>query len=230
MSIIWDAATRLSEPVLISNEFMSLKRTSPYPPDILESIEVDFDQKTYVKVLRMPYLVEKVVEPLTLDVSANTYYMDAIARELGAADASMVSLSRCIGKSSSETRLYSHAPNSYKWDNENFKDGSYLNARASYLSGQDVYGDVILATIGYLWKSCDVFLEDVSPRTYYRFLFPMQIISLKYIGHLVRYRCKISVPILSAILTDIGPIYQWFSRYQYLSSYSTIRLSSYCCY
>ncbi|KAF5766917.1 hypothetical protein HanXRQr2_Chr15g0721071 [Helianthus annuus] len=115
----------------------------------------------------MPYLVEKVVEPLTLDVSANTYYIDAIARELGAADASMVSLSRCIGKSSSETRLYSHAPNSYKWDKENFKDGSYLNARASYLSGQNVYGDAILATIGYLWKSCDLFLEDVSPRTYY---------------------------------------------------------------
>ncbi|KAM0072117.1 putative la-type HTH domain, methyltransferase type 12, HEN1, double-stranded RNA binding domain 2 [Helianthus debilis subsp. tardiflorus] len=170
MSIIRDASTRLSEPVLVSNEFMSLKRTTPYPPEVLESIEVDFDQKTYVKVLRIPYLVEKVVEPLTLDVSANTYYMDAIARELGAADASMVSLSRCIGKSSSETRLYSHAPNSYKWNKEDLEDKSYLNARASYLSGQDVYGDAILATIGYLWKSCDLFLEDVSPRTYYRLL------------------------------------------------------------
>ncbi|KAL9997701.1 putative small RNA 2'-O-methyltransferase Hen1, La-motif domain-containing protein [Helianthus debilis subsp. tardiflorus] len=139
----------------------------------------------------MPYLVEKVVEPLTLDVSANTYYMDAIARELGAADASMVRspvcfcISRCIGKSSSETRWYSHAPNSYKWDKENFKDGSYLNARASYLSGQDVYGDAILATIGYLWKSCDLFLEDVSPSAHiigsyslhnWRDLFPRDIL------------------------------------------------------
>lgn len=80
-------------------------------------------------------------------------------------------ISRCIGKSSSETRLYYHAPNSYQHDKEkDFEDESYLNVRASYLSGQDIYGDAILATIGYMWKSCDLFHEDVSPRAYYRFL------------------------------------------------------------
>ncbi|KAI3741438.1 hypothetical protein L1987_59111 [Smallanthus sonchifolius] len=170
MSVIMDAATRLSETVLMSKEFISLKRTSPYPPEVLQSIEVCCDQETFVKVIRVPYTVEKVVEPLTLDVSSNKYYMDAIARELGAADASMVLLSRCIGKSSSETRLYFNAPNSYQSDKEDFNDGSYLNARASYLSGLDIYGDAILATIGYTWKSSDLFHEDVSPRTYYRLL------------------------------------------------------------
>lgn len=93
-SLIMDAATRLPEPLLISKEFMSLKRTSPYPPEVLTSVEVCCEQETYVKVIRVPYLVEKVVEPLTLDVSANKYFMDTIARELGAADASMVSMSR----------------------------------------------------------------------------------------------------------------------------------------
>ncbi|KAD3069013.1 hypothetical protein R6Q59_016995 [Mikania micrantha] len=171
MSIIIDAATRLSESVLISKEFISLKRTDPYPPEVLQSIENHCEQEIYVKVIRVPYLIEKVVEPLTLDVSANKYYMDAIARELGSVDASMVLLSRCIGKSSSDTRLYFHAPHSYQSDKEKyFEDGSFLNARASYLSGQDIYGDAILATIGYLWKSCDLFIEDVSPCTYYRLL------------------------------------------------------------
>lgn len=96
MSIVMDAATRLPEPVLVSREFMSLKRTSPYPPEVLESVDVCCDQETHVKAIRIPYLVEKDVEPLTLDVSANKYYMDAIARELGAADASMVLLSRYV--------------------------------------------------------------------------------------------------------------------------------------
>lgn len=43
-----------------------------------------------------------------------------------------------------------------------------LNARASYLSGHDIYGDAILASIGYTWKSKDVFYEDVSVQSYYR--------------------------------------------------------------
>lgn len=171
ISIIMDAATRLSETIFTSKELMSLKRTSPYPPEVLKSVEDSCEQETYLKVIRVPYIVEKIIEPLTLDVSLSKYYMDPIARELGAADASKVSLSRCIGKASSETRLYFHSPKSYQLDiKEDREDGSYLNARASYLSGQDIYGDAILATVGYGWRSCDLFCEDVSTRTYYRSL------------------------------------------------------------
>lgn len=43
-----------------------------------------------------------------------------------------------------------------------------INQRASYLSGQDIYGDAILANIGYTWKSPYLFYEDVSLCTYYR--------------------------------------------------------------
>ncbi|KAI3681206.1 hypothetical protein L6452_35991 [Arctium lappa] len=172
--MIMDAATRLSDTVFASKELLSLRRTSPYPPEVLQSVEVSCKQETYVKVIRVPYSTAKIIEPLTLDVSSNNYYMDAIARELGAADASKVLLSRCIGKASSETRLYIHGPKSFQLDlmpEREVKDHqAYLNARASYLSGQDIYGDAILATIGYMWKSCDLFHEHVSSRTYYRLL------------------------------------------------------------
>lgn len=43
-----------------------------------------------------------------------------------------------------------------------------LNERASYLSGEDIYGDAILASIGYTWKSKDLFHEDLSLQSYYR--------------------------------------------------------------
>lgn len=45
-----------------------------------------------------------------------------------------------------------------------------LNRRASYLSGQIIYGDAILASIGYTWKSTDILYEDVSLRSFYRYL------------------------------------------------------------
>lgn len=45
-----------------------------------------------------------------------------------------------------------------------------LNERASYLSGEDVYGDAILASLGYTWKSKDLFHEDLSLQSYYRSL------------------------------------------------------------
>lgn len=43
-----------------------------------------------------------------------------------------------------------------------------VNVRASYLAGQEVYGAAILASIGYKWKSKDLFYEDVSIQSYYR--------------------------------------------------------------
>nr|XP_043618664.1 small RNA 2'-O-methyltransferase [Erigeron canadensis] len=164
MSMVMDAATRLSETVFTSKENFSLRRISPYPPEVIQSVEASCQQETYIKVIQVPYLVEENVKPSTLDVSSNKYYMDVIARGLGAADASMVMLSRSVGKASSETRLYFHAPK------KDLEDGAFMNARASYLSGQIIYGDAILATIGYTWKSCDLFHEDVTSSTYYRLL------------------------------------------------------------
>lgn len=76
---------------------------------------------------------------------------------------------RTVGKASSETRLYFAAHQSYLLDTSSDFEGS-LNARASYLCGQGIYGDAILASIGYTWKSKDLFYEDVSVQLYYRSL------------------------------------------------------------
>lgn len=70
---------------------------------------------------------------------------------------------RPIGRASSEMRLY--------WVNKSYQSEESLNIRARYFSGQKIYGDAILASIGYAWKSMDLFYEDVPLRTYYRSLF-----------------------------------------------------------
>lgn len=85
------------------------------------------------------------------------------------------SFCRTIGKASSEMRIYSSAPKKHLFDNllesqenqaSNF-EGS-LNIRASYFAGQEVYGDAILASVGYTWRSSDLFRESVSLSSYYR--------------------------------------------------------------
>ncbi|KAL4563713.1 hypothetical protein LXL04_027758 [Taraxacum kok-saghyz] len=171
-SLIMEASGRLPDSVFGSKEHSSLKRVTPYPPEVLQSVEISCEEETYVKAIRVPYLVNKSVDSLTIDVSSNKYYMDAIAKELGVSDASRIMLSRGIGKASSETRLYFCDPKSCELDlvKEDGQREGLLNTRASYLCGQDIYGDAILATIGYLWKSYDLFHEDVSSRTYYRLL------------------------------------------------------------
>lgn len=58
--------------------------------------------------------------------------------------------------------------------------GGTLNARASYLSGQDIYGDAILATIGYTWRSKDLFYEEVSVKSYYRSLLTYVILKCSF--------------------------------------------------
>lgn len=88
-------------------------------------------------------------------------------------EANSIFLDRPVGRTSSETRLYYVAPVLY-WSKasssfqvaESCKDS--LNVRASYLSGQDIYGNAILAAVGYTWKSKELFVEDISVQSYYR--------------------------------------------------------------
>lgn len=89
---------------------------------------------------------------------------------------------RTIGKASSETRFYFAASKSYLLEMSSdllnakaVKFGGPLNARASYICGQDIYGDSILASIGYTWKGQDLFHEDVTLQSYYRSLLPSHI-------------------------------------------------------
>ncbi|CAL5427347.1 unnamed protein product [Camellia sinensis] len=97
MSLMLKAASRLSGSVSASEEQLSMKRENPYPPEIVQSV---VDQQSslldsiLIKVVQIPYSVEKTVEPLTLNVASNGYYLDIIAQELGLTDASKVLVSK----------------------------------------------------------------------------------------------------------------------------------------
>lgn len=86
---------------------------------------------------------------------------------------------RTIGKTSSEIRLYFAAPNVQfvsdisKNELACLGDGDIncqVNKRASYISGQTIYGDALLANIGYTRRDSELHIEDVNLCTYYRYI------------------------------------------------------------
>ncbi|KAL3344934.1 hypothetical protein AABB24_024071 [Solanum stoloniferum] len=180
MSLIIEAAKRLEDSLLFSEEKLSLKRLTPHPHEIIQSLpknEPNFPESISFEAIRVPSSAEKTVEPVILNASSGNYYLDVIAKELGVEDASKVLISRTIGKASSETRLYFCAPESttigssselYMKQASSFK--GYVNTIATYLSGQEICGDAILASVGYTRKSTDLFYEDLSLCAYYRIL------------------------------------------------------------
>ncbi|PIN12640.1 putative protein HEN1/CORYMBOSA2 [Handroanthus impetiginosus] len=182
MSLVLKAAAKRSDLVLIPDEQLALRRRDPYQPEAISSInhELDSGKSIPLEVICIPASLEKAVERLMLNITTTGCYLDAIACELGLMEASYVQISRTIGKASSEMRIYSSAPKKHVFDDfpkPQVKQATYfegsLNARASYFTGQEIYGDAILASIGYTWKSTDLFHEAVSLRLYYRMLVNM---------------------------------------------------------
>ncbi|XP_051136154.1 small RNA 2'-O-methyltransferase isoform X2 [Andrographis paniculata] len=180
--LILRAATKVTDLELIPDEQLSLKRRIPYPSEILlEAIhESGLQESIPIEVIYIPASFSNAVVPLTLNIAATDYYLDVIAHELDLNEASDLLISRTIGKSSSEMRMYSPAPKKQfldtfsKWKVEqtiHFEGPS--NVRASYIVGQEVYGDVILASVGYTWRSSELWHEAVSLRSYYRMLINM---------------------------------------------------------
>ncbi|XP_057748440.1 small RNA 2'-O-methyltransferase isoform X1 [Arachis stenosperma] len=180
MSYIIKATTKLSGFIATAEQHPWIRKQSPYPEDIVDSLlkQDGLQEPIQVAAVRIPSSEEKSVEAVTLHISSKEYYLNMIANELGLEDASNVLISRNLGKASSETRLFFAAPKSYILDPSsklpNGKDGLRLdgpsNLRASYLSGHDIAGDAILASIGYTWKCRDLFYEDVAVQSYYRML------------------------------------------------------------
>ncbi|KZV39536.1 small RNA 2'-O-methyltransferase-like [Dorcoceras hygrometricum] len=181
MSLVLEAAAKQTDMVLSVEEQLSLKRRNPYPPAIIQP-SIDHESSlcngSTIEVVRIPSSRDKDVQMLKLNIAVTGYYLDVIAQELGVCEASNVLISRTIGKASSELRIYSPAPpKRHLWYHSSERDAKHhihlegsLNERASYFIGQFVYGDAILASIGYTWKSTDLFHEAVSLRTYYRIL------------------------------------------------------------
>ena len=85
---------------------------------------------------------------------------------------------RTIGKASSEIRLYFAAPSVHFVSDMSKNvlachgDGDIncqVNKRASYISGQTIYGGALLANIGYTRRDSELHTEDVNLCTYYRY-------------------------------------------------------------
>ncbi|CAA0825396.1 Small RNA 2-O-methyltransferase [Striga hermonthica] len=170
-SLILKAAAKMTDLVLISDEKLSLKRKTSYPPEIIASLnhESSLSESIAVECIRIPASLGEAVHVLMLNIASTGYYLDVIARELCVADASNVLISRVIGKASSEVRIYSSSPPQLPPDELAEPKGS-LNVRATYFAGEEVYADAILASVGYTWRSNDLFHEAVSLRSYYRML------------------------------------------------------------
>lgn len=176
-SLIMMNASRLPKSVYASKDQLWVCRKDPYPTEIVQPL-ITQEESISVQAMHIPYSQEKTVAPLTLKFSSNGYYLDVIAQYLGVTNASRVLLSRTIGKASSEMRFYFAIPEPSMLDssmdflnmNEVSNSKGTFNSRASYISGQIISGDAILASVGYMWRSADLFHEDVTPCTYYRLI------------------------------------------------------------
>lgn len=177
LPLIGRAASSLSGFLVISNDHLWIRRQNPFPSDLVKSSSNDVIENQWVEATLIPPSVNSPVQQVRVNIFSSAYYLDSIAQELGATDASKVFISRTIGKASSEMRLYFLASETFNMDSlsgsQGLKDSVYdkkFNTRASFMFGQKVYGSAILASIGYTWKSADLFYEDVTLRTYFRML------------------------------------------------------------
>ncbi|CAH2078415.1 unnamed protein product [Thlaspi arvense] len=184
ISYVMEAAAKLSDYIVASPHAASLRRKSPYPPEVIEAVATthasDSLESREVEAVYIPCVGKQIVEPDALDFSSGRYYLDAIAERLCLKDGSQVMISRTLGKAScgSECRLYYAIPMFKSSDNSsetNESSGEELsrtknhrNARASYICGQDIHGDAILASVGYRWKSEDLEYDDVTVKSFYR--------------------------------------------------------------
>ncbi|GMN54677.1 hypothetical protein TIFTF001_023794 [Ficus carica] len=178
ISHVRKAAAQLSGIVVTSEDQHWIRRQNPYPLDVIESAigESGSPGSFSIEAVYIPWSSEKAVDVVNLNVSSPGYYLDVIAKQLGLVEASEVLITRSIGKASSEARMYFAAsqscvlePSADLGKKAMHLEGLY-NARASYLSGEDVFGDAIFASIGYSWKSKDLWHEDLSKQSYYRML------------------------------------------------------------
>lgn len=182
ISLILKAAT-LSGSICSSKEKLWIWKQSSCIPKAMQALINGHSictESVQIEAILIPYSLEKPVETLTLNVSCNEYYLDVIARELGVTDCSRVIISRTVGKASSEMRFYFPAEDSLLASDSSLDELSHVNGtasleskfnvRASYFSGQSIYGTALLAAVGYTWKSMDLYHEDIFLGTYYRML------------------------------------------------------------
>ncbi|CAN8325440.1 unnamed protein product [Cochlearia groenlandica] len=174
ISYVMKAAEKLSDHIVVASPCVSsLKRRNAYPLNIVETLQThvsDSLESLKVVAVHIPCIEKEVVEPVTLDISSDQYYIDIIAEKLGLKDGRQVMISRTFGKAScgSECRLYSAIPKFKSSETSENSNEESRNARASYICGQEIHGDAILASVGYRWKSDNLDYDDVTVKSFYR--------------------------------------------------------------
>ncbi|KAF8096125.1 hypothetical protein N665_0317s0031 [Sinapis alba] len=179
ISYVMKAAEKLPDFIVTTPHEASLRRKNPYPSEAVEALATqvsDSLDSREVKAVYIPCNGEEVVELGAVDISANRYYLDSIAERLCLKDGNQVMISRTLGKAScgSECRLYSAVPKfkssevSGSSSEESSRTEKSRNARASYICGQEIHGDAVLASVGYRWKSEDLDYDDVTVKSFYR--------------------------------------------------------------
>ncbi|KAJ0239381.1 Small RNA 2'-O-methyltransferase [Hirschfeldia incana] len=175
ISYVMKAAAKLPDFIVASPHEASLRRKNPYPSETVEALAAtqvsDSLESRKVKAAYIPCKGEEIVELDSVDVSSGRYYLDCIAERLCLKNGNQVMISRTFGKAScgSECRLYSPIPKFKSLEvSESSSEESTRNARASYICGQEIHGDAVLASIGYRWKSKDLDYDDVTVKSFYR--------------------------------------------------------------
>ncbi|CAN6213187.1 unnamed protein product [Urochloa humidicola] len=178
---MYDAAKQ-SPGVLVSDSNFWIQSQKPYSP---EAVDLALKQwsgtsdPVEVETILVPHVLEDEPKTVRVNLQDNEHYMSYVAEKLTASDSSHVLVSRTIGKASSEIRLYFAAPNVH-FISDVSKNmlachgdddiNCQVNKRASYISGQTIYGDALLANIGYTRRDSELRTEDVNLCTYYRIL------------------------------------------------------------
>lgn len=96
ISYIMRATKELSGLLATSEEHLWIRKLTPYPQDIVESLMKQDGSQECIQVaaIRIPSSVEKTFEAVTLNISLKEYFLDIIANELGFEDAANVLISR----------------------------------------------------------------------------------------------------------------------------------------
>ncbi|KAG2631798.1 hypothetical protein PVAP13_2NG047950 [Panicum virgatum] len=189
-----------------------VKSQKPYSP---EAVDLALKRWSFtsdpveVEAILVPHVLENELKIITINLRDNKHYMGYVAEKLTVSDSSQVLVSRTIGKASSEIRLYFAAPSVHFVSDMSKNvlachgDGDIncqVNKRASYISGQTIYGDALLANIGYTRRDSELHTEDVNLCTYYRIL----------LGKLPDGNCKMSRDaILAAELPSAYSRFSW---------------------
>ncbi|VAH30473.1 unnamed protein product [Triticum turgidum subsp. durum] len=181
LSMIYNAAKQ-SPGVSVSNRNFWIQSQRPYSSEAVDlalQCWSGISDPIRVEAVLIPCAMEDEPKMVSLNISENEHYMGDIALKLSATDSSHVLVSRTVDKASSEMRFYFPAPDvqfvsdlskQLVDDRGDRNMNCVINKRASYISGQTIYGDAVLANVGYTRRDTELQTDHVNLCTYYRIL------------------------------------------------------------